>query len=227
MAIFENSQKHRKTSSFSRIRADGLVDMKSESKRPPRRRRGPLAPNPGLWAALDDGKKLETILRDFYAHVFSDEKLAPFFADTNPQWAMEKQCNFLKEIFTGERVYFGERPRNAHHWMVISDELFDYREAMMEDCLKRHGLSDAHIAEWRAVEEVFRKHIVKSKAVPKKLAGEELPLEGYESKTLDVGAMCDGCQSALDAGTTISYHVRTGRSYCPTCTQQREDKGDS
>ena len=45
--------------------------------------------------------------------------------------SIEKQYSFLKACITGEKCYFGNRPRNAHHWMIIDDALFDYRQALM------------------------------------------------------------------------------------------------
>lgn len=182
-----------------------------------RRRKTDLAPNPALWAALDGGHKLLAILEDFYSRVYADPRLAPFFEGVTRQRAIEKQYNFLYQIFTGEPVYFGERPRNAHHWMVISDELFDYREALMEACLRRAGLDEDSVRAWRATEEVFRKQIVKAAPFPKKLRGVELPLEGYEAITLSVGACCDGCAGVLEPGAQVRYHVRTGRAYCGAC----------
>lgn len=170
-----------------------------------------------MWEALERGLRLSRILHTFYDLVYEDPLLAPFFEGVTKQRAIEKQYNFLAQIFTGERIYFGERPRNAHHWMVISDALFDYREALMERCLRQEGLSEERIREWRAAEESFRKQIVKDRPIPKKVRGIELPLEGYESITLEVGGICDGCQGIFEIGDVAHYHVRTGRTYCASC----------
>lgn len=182
-----------------------------------RNRKGDLAANPEMWAALKDGELLSEILDDFYTQVYADPQLSPFFKDATKQRAVDKQYLFLKGIFTGIKCYFGERPRNAHHWMVISDELFDYREKLMEETLRKHHLSEDLIQQWRAVEEIYRKQIVKDKAFGKKVGGIEIPAEGYAEDTLTVGSMCDICQAELAAGTKISYHVRTGKVYCPAC----------
>lgn len=182
-----------------------------------RRRKGDLAPNPEMWAALKEGELLNDILEDFYTQVYADPQLSPFFKDSTKSRAVEKQYLFLKGIFTGIKCYFGERPRNAHHWMVISNELFDYREELMEATLRKHQLSEELIKQWRAVEEIYRKQIVKDKAFGKKIGGIEIQPEGYEDDTLTVGSMCDGCQSELSPGTKIRYHVRTGKVYCSKC----------
>ncbi len=120
------------------------------------------APDPEMWDVLQQGALLSKILTDFYQQVYKDPRLAPFFKDATKQRAIEKQYNFLRQVFTGEKTYFGDRPRNAHHWMVISDELFDYREELMATCLRNHGLAECLVERWRAAEERYRQQIVKT-----------------------------------------------------------------
>jgi truncated hemoglobin YjbI len=179
-----------------------------------------------LWAALDQGKKLYAILDDFYTIVYDDPRLSPFFQRVTKQRSIEKVSLFLRQVFSGEKVYFGDRPRNAHHWMVISDDLFDYRESIMERCLRDHGLPEHLIARWLAVEESFRPDIVKDRAWKKVVNGVELPLDGYEELELDSGALCDSCQQAIDAGTRVRYHLRLGTVYCPSCMHDQPDAED-
>jgi len=174
-------------------------------------------PDMQIWDALDDGKKLNKILDDFYTIVYDDPKLSPFFDKITKQRSIEKVYLFLRQIFTGEKVYFGDRPRNAHHWMVISDELFDYRENIMETCLRNNGLPEYLIKRWRSIEEAFRPDIVKDKPWNKVVNGVELPLEGYEELELDSGSLCDSCNKAIEVGTRVRYHLRLGSIYCPDC----------
>ena len=49
-------------------------------------RKGDLAANPEMWAALNEGELLNEILTDFYAQVFVDPQLAHFFKDSTPLW---------------------------------------------------------------------------------------------------------------------------------------------
>ncbi|MBL8634294.1 MAG: group 1 truncated hemoglobin [Myxococcales bacterium] len=183
-------------------------------------RKDALAPNPQLWAELENGEKLTAILNEFYSLAFADPRLGPFFRDVTKQRVIEKQYNFLYEILTGEPVYFGERPRNAHHYMVISHELFEYREQLLADVARRHGLSERGVLSLRTVNEVFRKQIVKDKPFPKKLGGVAFPLEGYETLTLSVGSVCDDCFCELAEGQRATYHVRTGKTYCDACASK-------
>lgn len=180
-------------------------------------RNGALAPDQEMWRALEEGKLLNTILEDFYSRVYADERLAPFFEDVRVERAIDKQFTFLKSVFTGERCYFGEHPKKAHHWMVISEDLFDYREQLMEDCLRRAGLAEHLIKRWRALEEVFRKSIVKSAPAPRKVGGRLIPAEGYNEAVIDMATLCDACEGEITEGTRVSYHVRTGKVYCAPC----------
>jgi NAD(P)H-flavin reductase/truncated hemoglobin YjbI len=180
-------------------------------------RRTEPPPDPELWQALQEGTLMRAILTDFYTRVFDDTRLAPYFRGVTRQRLIDKVYSFMHQFITGEKTYFGDRPRNAHHWMVISDELFDYREAMMTDCLRRHGLPEHLIARWNAYEESFRPDIVKPTPWPRIINGVELPVDGFGEMVMDVGSLCDGCQSEIPAGTSIRYHLRLGTTYCPAC----------
>ncbi|NIR60299.1 MAG: 2Fe-2S iron-sulfur cluster binding domain-containing protein [Gammaproteobacteria bacterium] len=177
-----------------------------------------FVPDPELWAALGEGALMSEILTDFYTRVFEDPLLAPYFQGVTKRRLIEKVYSFMRQSFTGERIYFGDRPRNAHHWMVISDELFDYREELMVACLRRHGVPEHLITRWRAVEERFRRDIVKTEPWSRVVNGVELPLEGFGEETLEVGTLCDGCKREIDAGEHVRYHLRLGTTYCNSCT---------
>lgn len=189
------------------------------------RRRAALKPDPELWEAIGRGTGLTAILEDFYERVYADPRLAPFFEGTTKRRAIEKQYSFLRQIFTGESVYFGDRPRNAHHWMIISDELFDHREELFAECLRRRGLAEELVERWRGVHECFRKQIVKDAPRPKKLHGKAVPFEGHGELIIEVAFLCDGCGGALEPGSLVRYHHRTGRTYCAECVPATEAVG--
>lgn len=188
----------------------GSASLDAERARDPK-------PDPELWAALGHGDLLTAILTDFYTRVYGDPRLAPFFHGITKQRSIEKQFSFLQQIMTGEKCYFGDRPRNAHHWMVISDELFDYREDLMMGCLRHHGLSETMIRRWRAMEEGYRSDIVKSAAWPRRLGDMELPLDGFGEETMSAATLCDSCQSEINVGEKVRYHLRLGTTYCRAC----------
>jgi len=180
------------------------------------RRRDP-APDPGLWAALRGGEGLMEILTDFYRRVYDDPRLSPYFEGITKKRSIEKQYQFLRQIFSGEQIYFGDRPRTAHHWMVISDELFDYREDIMMDCLRRYGLSEELVRRWLAIEETYRADIVKAAPRPRIVGGVEQPAEGFGRQTMAVATLCDSCRREIDTGESVLYHLRLGTTFCREC----------
>jgi NAD(P)H-flavin reductase/ferredoxin/truncated hemoglobin YjbI len=187
-----------------------------------RNRQAPTTPDPEMWDALRKGELLTEILTDFYQRVYADPRLHPFFHGTTRRHSMEKQYLFLRQHFSGDKVYFGDRPRNAHHWMVISDELFDYREALMRSVLRRHGLPEHLIGRWLTLENSFRTDIVKDKPRKRVVGGMELPVEGFGEAIVDVGTLCDSCGKEIWPGTRVRYHLRLGTVWCPDCMHDTE-----
>lgn len=192
-------------------------DTGKQRSRPPQVEVPYPDPDPEIWQALEQGKLLTKILVDFYDKVFEDPLLSPFFEHTTRQRSIEKVYSFLKRVFTGEKTYFGERPRNAHHWMVISDELFDYREDMFMSFVRKHGVPEQLIKRWRDLEETYRRDIVKNNVWGRVVDGVEGPVDGYGEIVLEVGSLCDSCQQEINKGITVRYHIRTGATFCPSC----------
>jgi len=176
-------------------------------------------PDPEMWAALEEGKLLRKILTDFYTQVYADPQLSPYFAHTTIQRSIGKQYEFLGRVFTGTLGYFGDRPRNAHHWMVISNALFDHRATLMQRTLRKHGLAEHLVRRFAALEEGYRRYIVKAKPWPRIMRGTTYPLDGYEEMTMTVGTLCDGCEGVVEPGDKVRYHVRLGTTFCASCFQ--------
>lgn len=175
-------------------------------------------PNLAVWQQLNDGAKVREVLIDFYDRVYADERLSPFFANVSKSRLIEKQYSFLKYLFTREHVHFGQRPRNTHHWMVISDDLMDHRRRILDDTFRDHLLTDEQRHVWHLYEEKFRADIVKDKAWPIKIGNEFVDLEAFDKAVLDCATICDHCGEPVDAGTTVIYHKRTGKISCPKCS---------
>ncbi len=182
--------------------------------------------NEGMWIALEQGKKLKIILDDFYQQVYQDNTLSPFFENSTEKRSSEKQYLFMRQLFTGEKVYFGDRPKNAHHWMVISDKLFDYREQLLVKCLKKHGLAEHFIQYWVELDESFRQDIVKNTPQPKIINGVALPLDGFEVLKIDEGTLCDSCNQPIEKNEMVRYHLRLGLTYCPDCIKSDTSTGE-
>lgn len=174
--------------------------------------------DPELWAELEDGKTVRRVLEDFYEQVYADPLLSPFFRRVTKDRVTDKQYSFMKQCLTGEKVYFGDRPRNAHHWMIISPALFEHRQSLMLEALQANGLTPVQIQRWVRVEEYFRPDMVKTEVWPRRVGEEEIFTEGFASETLMDATVCDHCGAEIAAGTTVAYHRRLGQVSCSVCT---------
>lgn len=176
-----------------------------------------IDPDPELWQALDHGPGLTRLLEIFYRRVYADPRLAHFFAGVSIERAVHKQYEFLADLFLGTRTFFGLSPFNAHHWMVISDELFDYREALFETVLIEAGLSARLISRWMSVHERFRSEIVKDAPRGLVIDGREQPYRTQAVEVLEIDSVCDHCGSEITRGSPVRYQYRTGQLHCRDC----------
>ncbi len=176
-------------------------------------------PTTSLMGRLTMDDSLNKILHSFYTEVYEDEQLRPFFKSVTKERAIEKQYNFLSMLFSGKENYLGALPRNAHHWMVISEELFEYRETMMEKHMIRHGLEERFRQQWKEKQAFFKSRIVKSRPWHKIIDGYHYPLTGLEEIKATMDMVCDGCHSEILQGTRAKYHAHSGEVYCPNCQE--------
>jgi ferredoxin-NADP reductase/ferredoxin len=202
--------------SRDRIRADPFDTSAQAAPRDQQIIAG-VSPDPELWDALGQRAGLRAILEGFYAEVYQDPRLSPFFHNVTRDRAIDKQYEFLVDMFTGSRSYFGLKPFNAHHWMIISDALFDYREAMFERHLRAHLLPEPMIRRWARLHELFRREIVKHKPRGLFVDGVEHLHEGFTEEVLGLDGMCDGCGAEIPQGASARLHKRTGQLYCRGC----------
>ncbi len=176
-----------------------------------------IKPDPELWAALKEGELLTQILDEFYTRVYLDPRLSPFFHKVTKARVSGKQYEFVAGLLTGVRSSFVEPPFNAHHWMVISDELFDYRENLFFDCVRAHNFPEHLIARWASLHEVFRRSMVKSSERGLIHNGVEQSKSGYTSEIIGMDGMCDGCFEEIPEGSNVRMHERTGEIFCNQC----------
>ena len=187
----------------------------------PKRRAEDVRPDPAWYEALGGDELVRRVLDVFYDRAFVDPVLARFFAGSDKATLKGKQAGFMRRCFTGDTgSYMGQRPRNAHHHMVISDAEFDHREALMRQVLAEAGLAPADVERWIATEEVFRQQIVKEKPWPLFYRGQPTYwAEDAREARLEAGSLCDGCQGEVPAGASLWLLGDT--ALCTGCKESR------
>ncbi len=176
-----------------------------------------IEPDPELWAAVKEGELISQILDDFYTRVYLDPRLSPFFQKVTKSRVSGKQYEFLVGLMTGVRSSFVEPPFNAHHWMIISDELFEYRENLFFECVRAYDIPEHLIARWASLHEVFRRTMVKSAERGQVHHGVEQDKSGYTDEIMGMDGMCDGCFEPISDGSPVRMHQRTGEIFCSNC----------
>ena len=171
-----------------------------------------------LWKQLGGDEKIREILTTFYQKVYADSQLAPFFERVTMERIIGKQFAFLKENIVGEQVYFGEQPRNSHHWMVISDSLFQHRIDLMRQSLQEHSIPQTLIQQFEMYELQFKEEIVKSQAWLKQVGDLFVDTEKYEECRLDEATVCDYCGAEIAKHTLVRFHTRIGKLACQNCS---------
>lgn len=199
-----------------RIHADPFDFAQPPAPRDAEKIRG-ISADPEIWTALEQGPRLTRILDAFYTEVYADPRLSPYFQRVPKARAIQKQYEFLASTFSGCGAYFGLNPFNAHHWMVISDELFDHRESLFERVLQQERLAPHLIDRWMALHELFRTEIVKLAPRGMISQGIEQPLRVHSSEYLEIDTVCDACGAAIPAGQPSRYIFRIGALHCASC----------
>lgn len=177
-----------------------------------------LAPNPVLWTQLGGDEKIRAILTTFYHTVYADAKLSPFFERVTIDRIIGKQFGFLKDNIVGEKNYWGEQPRNTHHWMVISDALFEHRTDLMRQALQQHAVPSDLIEQFEAYENQFKPDIVKSQPWLKQVGNLVIDTEQYEQCVLEEATVCDYCGAEIPVKTMVKFHKRIGKLACVACS---------
>jgi hemoglobin len=105
--------------------------------------------------------------RLFYDKVMQDGRLSPFFAGIDMDGQIKKQIAFLTMAFGGPHEYTGRSLRTAHAPLMargLTDLHFDATVAHLDDTLRELGVSDALVAEVRALVEETRKDVLGGRA---------------------------------------------------------------
>jgi len=98
----------------------------------------------------------------FYDKLFADEWLGKYMEGKIQDLLEDQQTDFMVSIMGGPNRFAGKTPKWAHSHMVITDELFSLRHQLLSESIKEAGVGDALREEWLAVDDTFRRALVKS-----------------------------------------------------------------
>ena len=124
---------------------------------------------------------LNRVHKNLYGKIYAHPWLGQYFQD-KPRWLQEEQqTNFMMKLMGGEVRYMGKTPRAAHQHMVITEELFALRQALLDQALVEEGVAVSLREEWLAADATMKPLIVKNSAAECKVAYAEQPILDFKN----------------------------------------------
>ncbi len=114
------------------------------------------------FAAMGGRESLIAINKVFYDKIYKHPWLKLYF-EAIPQAHIEiQQVDFMQKVLGGENIYVGKSPSIAHDHMFITDELFEVRKQLLCEAFAETNAHPELIEKWLALDESFRRHIIKN-----------------------------------------------------------------
>jgi hemoglobin len=113
-------------------------------------------------------KVLQKVAKIFYDKVYDHEWLGQYFTHMEQSHIESQQVDFMSGRLNGPKAYSGRFPGPAHEHMVISVELFDVRESLLEEAMTECNIPEDLKEIWHNIDRAFRDRIVKSADNPVK-----------------------------------------------------------
>ncbi|MEZ6014085.1 MAG: group 1 truncated hemoglobin [Planctomycetota bacterium] len=109
-------------------------------------------PNPRIVFAVNE---------HFYELVYAHPWLSKFFAAVEQDFITSQQTDFIIGAIGGPKRFNGRGPAEAHPHMMITDELYDLRRALLEASFDAVRAPEQLRVAWLRIDEAFRGAIVK------------------------------------------------------------------
>lgn len=112
-------------------------------------------------AELGGKEMLAKISKDFYDRVYAHPWIGQYFKDVPQNVIESQQVDFMNDILGGEPCYCGKLPIPAHKHMMITEELFDMRQQLLNQAFVSVGASEDLVKAWLKVDNAFRGRLIK------------------------------------------------------------------
>lgn len=104
-----------------------------------------------LYEQLGGREAIGAVVDRFYERVLDDERLEPYFDETDTQQLRRHQTQFLTASLGGPNEYAGESVRKAHDHLDIRQEHFNAVAAHLQATLEEFNVEDEVIEEVMAI----------------------------------------------------------------------------
>ena len=79
---------------------------------------------------------LRKISKVFYDKVYAHPWIGKYFAEVKQEVIEAQQVDFMAQALGGPKMYCGKFVPQAHQHMVITEELFELREQLLDEAMK-------------------------------------------------------------------------------------------
>ncbi len=117
-----------------------------------------------LYDRLGGKATLERVHKTFYDMAYAHFWLKKYFTDKPQRVLEDQQTDFMSILMSGPNCYAGKTPKMAHQHMVITEELFELRQELLSDAIKKNGISDALREKWLAAAATLKRALIKKSA---------------------------------------------------------------
>jgi hemoglobin len=116
-----------------------------------------------LYDELGGAPAVEAAVELFYRKMLVDDRVAPFFDDTDMDRQIAKQKAFLTMVFGGPNSYTGKDMREGHKHLVargLNDSHVDIVIGHLGDTLRELGVGEEKIGEVAALANSVRDDVL-------------------------------------------------------------------
>lgn len=115
-----------------------------------------------LFELIGGLETLQKVHRNFYDKVFSHPWLRKYFTDFVQDLIEIQQTNFMMMVMGGPNKYDGRKIRSTHHYMFITEKLFEIRHELLKKTLEEEGLTQDLKEKWLSIDYSFKSVLVKN-----------------------------------------------------------------
>jgi hemoglobin len=114
-----------------------------------------------LYEEIGGLPTLQKAHKIFYDKIYTHDWLKQFFAGHEQKVIEDRQTSFMDEKMGGPDPYPGKEIKMVHETMYITRELFDIRQALLDESLKEAGVNEELRERWLRIDSAFMGHIIK------------------------------------------------------------------